>query len=897
MTDNAPRSWRSILFRAGRPPLRRRTAILLCLGFLAATLVLDVLLLTNARVLGRIAEVQIRARAGDLLAFESLTLTIGGQLRMERAELRFPDPARPLLTARRIRVSIGHRDGGIVAESVTLEEPRIRFSDAIATEIEGPGGAPRRPLRDLVPARHLPRLLCRGGTLELAHSEVLADGASQVFDILDLAMVPTTGYRYFVRGRLRNAVVGEWTVQGEIDLDSGDHRVHLANDRLVLGPAIREALKPSIHDAWDKYRPAGPAGADVYLACDRENPAGDVAFRLTLKPRGMSLLYRHFPYPCEQVRGEIEFRADGFTIKGIEARSGASTKIRFDGVADGYEADAGYHFRVEMDDVAMDDTLRNALKKEAQDVWARFKPSGRLDARAVIRRERGGPEVKESIPVDLRFKDASLVFSGFPYPIERVTGEVRVDGDDVVIQRLQGVRGRGEFRIAGRIDSIGSDAEIDLDVRVVSLELDGRLRDALAPEPRQVFDRVGPSGEVDLDVRILRSRGGDPRIRATARARGNRILLKDAPLPVLIREGTVEYHEGRVRLHHLKGMVDPAGEIEVSGEISTGPAGTTTRLLIDGSGIPIDDRFRDRMPKTISEVLKTVGVSGIADFKFTLEEFPERDRTGMRVALYLDLRKGAIAAAVPVADIDGTVVLVGPIRDGRPTLSGRIDVRSARILMKQVRNLTTNLTIQGSRLDFRDIAGDAYGGKLSGWFSLDTATSDLEGDFAVSRLDLREFVSDTAKWSGKAIGGKVDIRIPGLTGKANDVASLRSGAGGCSLVITEGLLLDVPGIVNFLDPFADGRFTAMKAFFDIRDGKFKIKEFAFLGREGGGSVIGQGDFFFNGRFKLKVRTETASLFGLDFFFTNLPGMLFDLFKKPFKKVVEGTLEDSKFFEE
>ncbi len=898
MTDAAPRSWRSILFRPGRPPMRRRTAVLLCLTILAVNATLDVVLLTNARVLGRIAELQIRKRAGDLIDFERLAMTLGGQLRMERAVLRLPDPQRPFLTARRVRVSIGHREGAIVAESVTLEEPRIRCTDRTARELGGGGGSTRRALSDVVDSRYLPRISCKGGTLELGHSEVLASEEPLIFQILDLAMVPTTGYRYFVRGTLRNEVLGEWNVQGEIDLDTGDHRVHLTNERLTLSPAIREILKPSLHDAWDKYKPAGPAGADILLARDRSNPADDVAFRLTLKPRGMSLLYRHFPIPCEQVHGEIDFRADGFTAKHVEARSGKSTKIRFDGSADGYEEDAGYHFRLEMDDVPLDETLRVALRKSAQDVWTQFKPSGRVDARATIHRERGGPEVKESMPVDLEFKDASFVYSGFPYTIERATGEVRVHGDDVIIKRLQGVHGQARLVLAGRIDTIATDPVVDLDVRATSLELDGRLRDALAPETRQVFDRVGASGQLDIDLQLLRSKGGEPRIRATARAKGNRVLFRDAPLPVLIREGTVEFTEGRVRLHHLKGLIDPSGEVEMSGEILPVPEGSSTHLEIDGRAVTIDDRFRDRMPKALGEILRSLQVSGIADFKFTLDERPERDRPGTRVRLHLDLRKGSIASAVPVEELDGTVVLVGPIRDGRPMLSGRIDVRSARILKKQVRNFTTNFTIQGSMLDFRDIAADAYGGKLSGWFALDTVTSDIEGDLTVSRLDLRSFVNDTATWSGKTISGKVDLRVPGLTGKANDLDSLKSGADGGSLFITEGQLLDVPGIVNFLDPLGAGaRFTAMKAFFDIRDGKFKIKEFAFLGREGSGSVIGRGDFWFDGRFKLRIRTETASFLGIGFFLFDIPGKLFDLIKTPLKVVVEGDLQSSKIFDE
>ncbi|HEU4339209.1 MAG TPA: hypothetical protein VFS19_04005, partial [Planctomycetota bacterium] len=781
MSDVAPRSWRSIIFRPGRPPMRRRVAVLLCAGFLLLNIVLDVLLLTNARVLGRVAEIQIRKHAGDMLGFETAALTIGGQLRLDKFELRRPDPEQPFLTARRVRVSIGHREGSVVAESVILEDPRIRCTEQIARSLGGDETAPKRALSDIISSQYLPRLSCRGGTLELGHSEVLA--GEQVFEILDLAMVPTTGYRYFVRGTLRNPVVGEWNVQGEVDLETGDHRVYLTNEQLMLGPAIREALRPTIHDAWDKYQPSGSAGAEVLLVRDPAHPGGE--FRLTLKPRGMRLLYRNFPFACEDVRGEIDFRANGFTVKQIDARNGKSTRIRFDGSADGYEADAGYHFRLEMNDVSLDETLRVALKKDAQEVWAQFKPAGRIDARATIHRERGGPEVKESVPVDLHFKGAAFTYSGFPYLIEKATGEVRVDGENVIVKRLQGWHGPAEFTIAGRIDSIATDSVIDLDVRAVSLELDARLRDALAPETRKVFDRVGASGRIDLDLRLLRGKGGEPRIRAVAQVKNNRVLFRDAPLPLTLKEGTVEVDEGRVRLHNLKGELDSTGgEIDVSGEIATDADGTRTRIEIDGMAVPIDDRFRDRMPKAVGEVLRSLQLSGVADFKFTLDERPELGKPATRVRLNLDLRKGVVSASVPVEDIDGNLVMGGLIRDGRPLLSGRLDVRSARIVKKLVKNLRTNITIQGSMLDFRDISGDAYGGKIAGSFALDTVTNDLEGDFTVSRLDLREYVNDTAEWSGKTIAGKVDLRIPGLRGKSNDLMSLKSGQEGCELRIT-----------------------------------------------------------------------------------------------------------------
>src|SRR5688572_770087 len=160
MTDIAPRSWRSILFKPGRPPLRRKTAYLLCGLMLLAVLVLDVLILTDSQILGRIAAQQLRKHAGDTLKFDDLTLTVGGRLRLDGVKIQPPRLSEPLLTAPRVRVDVGYRDGGVVAEAVTLDEPRIRISDRTLRELEGAESEPRKPISHVVHARFLPRITC-----------------------------------------------------------------------------------------------------------------------------------------------------------------------------------------------------------------------------------------------------------------------------------------------------------------------------------------------------------------------------------------------------------------------------------------------------------------------------------------------------------------------------------------------------------------------------------------------------------------------------------------------------------------------------------------------------------------------------------------------------------------
>ena len=68
----------------------------------------------------------------------------------------------------------------------------------------------------------------------------------------------------------------------------------------------------------------------------------------------------NFPYPADHITGEIDFFTDHFVIKNMRGQHGPAT-LRFDGAAGGYRRDSGFAFRIEIDEMPLDDALRNAL--------------------------------------------------------------------------------------------------------------------------------------------------------------------------------------------------------------------------------------------------------------------------------------------------------------------------------------------------------------------------------------------------------------------------------------------------------------------------------------------------------------------------------------------------------
>lgn len=868
------------------------------LGFLSCGMVLfalavaDAWILTHEATLSRLADAEIRAAAGQALTFTGVRATLTGGIELKNLGLQLTSRKVNVLSADTAHAWLSRRAGRWVVDYLQLDAPRLNFSKLLLDELSAAG--PSRSIRELIPAEALPRIVCRGGTLEVVHPDVLAWDRSLVMTIEDLALVPSTQYRYFIGGRLRSPLLGSWRLTGEVDLETGDHSLHLRSEGIVLGPELRSIFAPRILPHIDRYQPEGPVEVSVDVTRDLASGSPDVKFQATVRPRGLKLRFKGFPYPVQDVTGEIEFRQDGFTVKKLEGRGPPGSHVRFDGQSGGYAAETPHAFWLEMTGVPVDETLLASLPPKAQETARRFSPAGGLmDARVRIVKDRGATE-RERVAVDLAVRETSLRYDRFPYPLERASGELRIEGGDAVIKLFRGFHGTAEVRVAGAVRGTAEDASVDLYVDAESVELTPALRTAMPENVRKIWNRFEPGGTVDCTVRVLKNPGEKERFRVTVRPKGgNRLVYADIPLPATLKEGVIEYDEGLVLLNHVKGDLDVSGHVEINAQLRPTEKGYHNHYEIDGRSVIVDDRFKRAMPKELSSLLTSLRISGEADFKLTYTDRLEGQKPEKLVYLALRLRKGVIATNVRFEDIEATINLSGSYADGVWKMNGPILFHECRIHRKKVTNLSTSLLLNGTVLSFNQIRADAYGGQITGQIRYDIQTDELSyGNFVVDRLNLREFVMDTDKWSDRKLSGTVRLEIADLKGRATETESL-TGTG--SIRITDGQLLGVPGIVSFLDPssFGDDRkFAAMKSEFAIEKRRFEMAEFAFLGTEGTGGVYGKGWLDFDGKFSVRVNTETGALFGLPFLPFKLPGAIFDIFKKPFRTKIEGDLESA-----
>lgn len=842
--------------------LKKLGAYLVMLAIALAIVAGDVWIFLRGGALETYVRKELDLATGGALKAKALQASLSGVF-LEGVEL----PVGPVraFEAGRVHVELD----GLRVSRVKMSDVRLRLTDALFEELGKKGDAPKKSsIKDAFPTPDLlPRLEIDGGTLELDLAAALAPGRTMGVTLGRVTAASVDGYRLHVEAAFENPLLGNWTAGGEIDLETGSLRLRMSNENWTIKPVLREWLAADPQWLFDKYKPAGPA--ELHLDF-RKDPGKELDFSATLKPRGMSIYYLNFPYPIDRVTGEMTFRADGFRIKHMEGYGGKAA-IRFDGWADGYDAPAGYAFRVEIDDMPLDALLRSALGPEAQRVYDLFSPSGRATARGRALRRRG-TDTKESIPLDIRLTDAAMTYKGFPYPVKGLNGDLYFDGGDVIVRRLRSKQGDTTMEITGSVRDITGDPEVDLKIDAEMISLDARLRDALPPAPRATYDSFQPAGPVDLRWWVKKAKGKDVETGGRARALGNAVTWKEIPLPAMDLRGEVELDgAGKVTLRDIRGTSSGA-EFELHGVVTD----ELTSMHIDASGLPLDAEVRAALPASLRKVVEGLKLVGTVSFNTDLKIQKGKET---KADAMLRLTKAAIETDPRFEDLEGTVSLTAFM--GETTLmQGSVLLSRATILGKRLTDLTASFNQNGSQLNFVNIKAAAYGGQITGEsFGLDIDKGTFFGRlFTVDRLDLAQFAKDTGGFKQKTLAGAASLELRDLQGTAGDGASM-SGVG--RLRIRDAALWDIPVFLSVFQLNPQDLFKGKNAFeagaidFEIKGRKFQVSKLAFTSETS--SIVGHGRLNFDGDLHFYLRPHSGRLLGLDFFLFNWTAEFLGLF--------------------
>jgi hypothetical protein len=328
--------------------------------------------------------------------------------------------------------------------------------------------------------------------------------------------------------------------------------------------------------------------------------------------------------------GTISFRA--------QVRSALARKLDVSGSASGLEGKPVVRFRVEAKKLDLSRIPPQLLSAELAEEARRLKLEGFLDLQGDFKYDSN--EGLSLLGVVGNIVRCEFLPPFSPFPVKGLKGTFLLKERTLEIREVEGGVGGGKLAGLARVEFDGpwlfspnpsTAAWWTVKCEVSSFLVDRRIRDALPPSARKVFDEFQPHGKVGLELKVLESRQFPPRadeVSATLRLDGLDCRYYEFPYLVQDLQGELLIEKGRVK---FKQPIE-ARNGPISVKISGGGVELSRRgdvdVTIKVDSVPLDERFRSALPEEAHEIWDAFQLLGSGDgiitiFREGLKEEPE----------------------------------------------------------------------------------------------------------------------------------------------------------------------------------------------------------------------------------------------------------------------------------
>jgi hypothetical protein len=426
---------------------------------------------------------------------------------------------------------------------------------------------------------------------------------------------------------------------------------------------------------------------------------------------------------------------------------------------------------VELDDLELDQRLRDRTPPEYDELWDVFRPRGRVNAAVRLVRSRAGQPVDFTATVQCR--DVAAMYRHFPYPLDHLTGRLTLEKKILTVD-LQTLVGGQPMHLAGTIQNPGVDAVVKLDIQADTLPIDDVLRKALPPDVQKVVDQFRPKGVVKAHALVDRKPMYGPNARPEGLlaidaeidlGQGCEITWDGLPYPVRNLRGRLEVHPDLWVFKNMSGRngqatITASGSVQKlgSGKLPNGDDPLKIDVYLQAQQLPFSGELREALPPGWRKSWPTINPSGASDVEAEVHVAPGRpEHTHIVIAPRPEsnVRLEVTRSPQPPLDPGGTIDL--PMEDVR----GRFVFDDGRVTMHDV-----NFTFRGAPVNFS--RGTLFL-EDSGKFELNV--SDLRVEKIRFDMDLRQKMPPLMAQvavrldDGRTFGARGDLQI-GWTGVA-----------------------------------------------------------------------------------------------------------------------------------
>ena len=432
--------------------------------------------------------------------------------------------------------------------------------------------------------------------------------------------------------------------------------------REPMQPIRQDAASPQTPPPLSASRPVTVPDFGLECAVDmqfhvaKDSNHDELEFRTLIDIQQGQISNPVLPFPLHGLSGEVYWDNKQVILRQLTAKNG-ETRMQIDGLVQRQALNTPTRMEVKLTDLLLDSRLRSRLPLEYREKFDLIQPEGPIDADITLGTLDGSRWRIDQLLLTAR--ECKITNAKFPYPVERITGTVRQQQADWMID-LVGYAARQPVGITGVIRSPSAESEVIIDVQAKRFPIDNRFLQAAPDGLRKMVESLHLTGWTDADVRLHRPPGLDQDFELAIDARLSHCEIQPECFPFRLSEvaGRV-IHDSRSDQWRFDNFRGEHGAMTITAQGDFGRENLSDpgklRMNFQASEVPLDESLRRALPESQRLLWDELRPAGQADARATLEWVPNGE---MDVKLpYVKIYDGALQLqAFPylISDVEAT---------------------------------------------------------------------------------------------------------------------------------------------------------------------------------------------------------------------------------------------------
>lgn len=328
--------------------------------------------------------------------------------------------------------------------------------------------------------------------------------------------------------------------------------------------------------------------------------------------------HRSLPFPVRDLNAQWTASEKGLDVQQATFAMGPA-RGSVQGAIPDWKVDQ-WEGRGTVTNVPFVDAVFRSLPIRHQQTWNRFSPEGTVD---LVGESRPGRD-RRIVVGSAALHCSRACFIHFPYPVERVTGDVRLGEDGIVHIDVAGAAKGRPVKLAGKVVDAWIPSVIDLELTAKGIPLDETLKGALAPPAAAVYEKFKLRGTVDVAGRVGRSERQRPvEYLFNAKVRADECVCEWFPYPCQKVVGEMSISPYRVDFREFTASAKGAA-IYIGGRSVNTTEGGKIEARIHAQDVLLDDTLRAALPMNHQQTWNALRPEGRATVWCAIDKLPKQ---------------------------------------------------------------------------------------------------------------------------------------------------------------------------------------------------------------------------------------------------------------------------------